>query len=274
MMKLSILLTATIKPSVVGGNFTVQERYEMYRSILTFYSKVVGKRYNFVFVENSNVDLTSLKKEFEDKLNIEFLQFTSNAVLSDSIFSVDKFDNTKGKGYNEYLMIKKAILQSKYLNEASHFLKITGRYAMVNILTMIREIEYRCNQNIVFMGDIKDTCIWELLHIQRMSHWGDSRFFVAQIAFYKNKMLDCYQEMNDYESDKWAEHYLLNFSRQYRGDSRCIFRFRHQVQFNGVSGTVTSERLCQGIRTQASFSNRMKNEIRHILRVLFPNIWF
>lgn len=47
---------------------------------------------------------------------------------------------------------------------------------MVNILTMIREIEYRCNQNIVFMGDIKDTCIWELLHIQRMSHWGDSRF--------------------------------------------------------------------------------------------------
>jgi hypothetical protein len=197
MMKLSILLTATIKPSVVGGNFTVQERYEMYRSTLTFYSKVVGKRYNFVFVENSNVDLTSLKKEFEDKLNIEFLQFTSNAVLSDSIFSVDKFDNTKGKGYNEYLMIKKAILQSKYLNEASHFLKITGRYAI-----------------------------------------------------------------------------LLNFSRQYRGDSRCIFRFRHQVQFNGVSGTVTSERLCQGIRTQASFSNRMKNEIRHILRVLFPNIWF
>lgn len=169
----------------------------MYRSTLTFYSKVVGKRYNFVFVENSNVDLTSLKKEFEDKLNIEFLQFTSNAVLSDSIFSVDKFDNTKGKGYNEYLMIKKAILQSKYLNEASHFLKITGRYAI-----------------------------------------------------------------------------LLNFSRQYRGDSRCIFRFRHQVQFNGVSGTVTSERLCQGIRTQASFSNRMKNEIRHILRVLFPNIWF
>ena len=109
MMKLSILLTATIKPSVVGGNFTVQERYEMYRSTLTFYSKVVGKRYNFVFVENSNVDLTSLKKEFEDKLNIEFLQFTSNAVLSDSIFSVDKFDNTKGKGYNEYLMIKKEI---------------------------------------------------------------------------------------------------------------------------------------------------------------------
>jgi len=50
----------------------VQERYEMYRSTLTFYSKVVGKRYNFVFVENSNVDLTSLKKEFEDKLNIEF----------------------------------------------------------------------------------------------------------------------------------------------------------------------------------------------------------
>ena len=118
MMKLSILLTATIKPSVVGGNFTVQERYEMYRSTLTFYSKVVGKRYNFVFVENSNVDLTSLKKEFEDKLNIEFLQFTSNAVLSDSIFSVDKFDNTKGKGYNEYLMIKKADRKSTRLNSS------------------------------------------------------------------------------------------------------------------------------------------------------------
>ena len=43
-MKLAILLTATVKVQVVGGNFTVEERVKMYEDTLMFYAQNIGKR--------------------------------------------------------------------------------------------------------------------------------------------------------------------------------------------------------------------------------------
>lgn len=60
-MKLAILLTATIKPHVVGGNFSVAERAEMYASTLRYYAKTIGQEYPIVFVENSDYKLSMLK---------------------------------------------------------------------------------------------------------------------------------------------------------------------------------------------------------------------
>lgn len=274
MIKLSIILTATIKPAVIGGNFSMSERYEMYRSTLAYYAVTLGKQYNFVFVENSDADLLPLKREFSEKINIEFLQFAPSHCRDVPQLCIDEFDNSRGKGYNEYLMIKKALLSSETLHHSSHFLKITGRYAMINIITMIKEIERRCQADIVYMGDIKDTNLWYIFRVNRISHWGDSRFFVAQVSFYQQYMMNCFRDMCDYEYGKWAEDYFLNFSRQYRKDKRCLFRFRHQVQFNGVSGTINSSQLQKAIQQQDSFFNRLKNEVRHLLRILFPNIWF
>ncbi len=173
-MKLAIILTATVKPAVVGGNFTVAEREEMYMSTLRFYSRTIGKKYPIVFVENSDFDISSWAKEFEPSLNLEILQFPPG---NEQV--VECFDNSKGKGYNEYLMIKKAISASRLLNDSispvTHFLKITGRYSMRNILDMIKEVERRIgNRNIVYFGDIKDTCVYRLMGRDTLSsNWGD-----------------------------------------------------------------------------------------------------
>ena len=43
-----------------------------------------------------------------------------------SVTNKDDFDNSKGKGYNEFLMIKRGLEQSKSLSQCTHFLKITG----------------------------------------------------------------------------------------------------------------------------------------------------
>ena len=56
-MKLAILLTATVKVQVVGGNFTVEERAKMYEDTLMFYAQNIGKRYPIIFLENSDYDL-------------------------------------------------------------------------------------------------------------------------------------------------------------------------------------------------------------------------
>ena len=265
-MNLAIILTGTVKTFVNGGHYTTEDRYRMYTSTLEYYANVIGKQYPIYFVENSDFDLSPWNEMFKDRLNLTVCQFSPGSN------DYDGFDNTKGKGYNEYLMIKKCILT---LNNTSHqpithFLKITGRYSMLNITDIIHEIQQRADgKNILFMGDIKDTCIYELLGIKTLSsHWGDSRFFMSEYDFYRNTIIDCYQDMNDYESDKWAEHYFLRMSRIYRNDRRFIFRFRTQVRFDGVSGALST---C--IRYDST-GNRIKASIRQICRYLFPNIWF
>ena len=55
-MKLAILLTATIKVQVPQGNFSAEERMQMYSSTLRYYSKVIGYRYPIVFLENGAPD--------------------------------------------------------------------------------------------------------------------------------------------------------------------------------------------------------------------------
>ena len=264
-MKLAILLTATIKVQVVGGNFTMNERANMYTSTLRFYATTFGKKYPIIFLENSDYDLSELKKEFNDKLDIEWIQLRPSENLP--------FNPNKGKSYNEYLMIKEGIIRSQKLKQCTHFLKITGRYAMVNIITIIKEIEKRA-KNKVFMGDIKDTNLYKLIGSKTYGHWGDSRFWVAQIEYYKDYLLNCYLEMNDCEDGKWAEHYLLRMARKNKKDNRFIFRFQHQVLFNGITGMKTSAELATGKFRQDSFGMRVKSQIRYILRILFPNFWF
>lgn len=278
-MKIAILLTSTVRPQVVGANFSVPERMEMYRSTLEYYAKTIGKNYPIVLVENSDVDLSGVE-EFKDSLQLEILQFTPPQLLdgeNDGEVPLPNetrnkedygFDNSKGKGYNEYLMIKLAILRSHTLQSCSHFLKITGRYPMLNIKEMLGEMEKR-GRDKVMMCDVKEFKIYEKLRgTSYGSRWGDSRYFLMSVDFYKTHLLDCYQEMDESVFGKYAEDYIYQLSCKYRKDHRFSFRFRHQVQFGGQGGAACYQ------ENYASFKNQLKNKVRRILRILFPNVWF
>ena len=270
-MKLAILLTATVKVQVSSGQFTTEERAEMYASTLRYYVQKVGgdrKRYPIIFCENSDYDLTEFKKEFDSLLDIEWIQLRPDSGIP--------FVSNRGKGCNEYLMIKESILKSEKLKDCTHFLKITGRYSMLNILSMIREIERR-GENKLFMGDIKDTKIYELIGRKNTDsgQWGDSRFWVTNIDYYVANMMDCYLEMNDCVWGSFAEDYLLRMGKKFRNDNRFIFRFNTQVLFNGMeSGSWTTKDLQSGKHRQDSVGQRMKWCVRQVMRWLFPNWWF
>ena len=267
-MKLAILLTATVKVQARGGQFTTEERAEMYTSTLRYYVTKIGgekKRYPIIFCENSDYDLTEFRKEFDHQLDIEWIQLRPDSGLP--------FDPKKGKSYNEYLMIKEAVLRSEKLKNCTHFMKITGRYAMLNITSMIREVERRAEDK-VFMGDIKDTDLYKRIGSENFGHWGDSRYWVANVDYYKESLLDCYKEMDDSKWGMWAEDYFLKMARKYRQDNRFIFRFRTQVLFNGITGMRTSEDLRAGKYRQDSVAQRVKWSIRQVMRWIFPNWWF
>lgn len=279
-MKIAILLTSTVRPQVMGANFSVPERMEMYRSTLQYYAETIGKDYPIVLVENSDVDLSVWKEEFKDSLQLEILQFTPPQLLhgeNDEEAHLQKettenedygFDNRKGKGYNEYLMIKLALQRSQILQSCSHFLKITGRYPMLNIKEMLGEMEER-GRDKVMMCDVKEFKLYEKLRgTSYGSRWGDSRYFLMSVDFYKNHLMDCYQEMDESVFGKYAEDYIYQLSCKYRKNPHFSFRYRHQVQFGGQGGAACYQ------ENYASFKNQLKNKVRRVLRILFPNVWF
>lgn len=271
-MKLGLLLTATVEIAVRGGHFSNEERMEMYTSTLRFYRDTFGRKYPILVVENSNADLSPWLEEFKDSLRLEVIRFRPDDPLAS-----EGFDPSKGKGFNEYLMIKKGLAKSELVRngEMTHILKITGRYAMINVLDIAREVERRlARPGMVFLGDVKDTKLYELVgHDTLSSHWGDSRFWAAEIGFYRRELADCYKFMNDYEEGHWAEHYFLNLSRKYRKDKRFLFRFRTQVRFDGFSGTVTSEEMRAGKGAQNTAATRRRAAVRQLIRRLLPWLW-
>jgi hypothetical protein len=104
-IKLALLLTATVEVAVKNGNFTTKERMEMYTSTLRYYAKTLGRSVPICIVENSNADLTPWIEEFKDSLDLTIFQFRpDNPILYEG------FDPSRGKGYNEYLMIKKGLM--------------------------------------------------------------------------------------------------------------------------------------------------------------------
>jgi hypothetical protein len=266
-MKLGIILTASIIPMVKGGYFTQEERMDMYMSALRYYAQKIGRTYPIFFVENTNADLTRLRAEFQETLDLTVWQFRP-----DDPATYEGFDVSRGKGYNEYLMITKCVqdvARNPKYHDVTHFLKITGRYPMLNIRTAIHEIERRVSRKeIVCMLDIKDTKLYDVLHISGHSaQYGDSRFFVFEKNFYLEHMAEAYREMNDYVDGCYAEDYIFNLSLQYRHDNRFIFRFCTQVRFGGISGARYRENY-------NSLPNRVKAMGRQVLRILFPRIWF
>lgn len=266
-MKIALLLTGTVRPQVPGSNFSVEERMEMYRSTLQFYAEKIGRTYPLVMVENSDIDLTPWQEEFKDSLRLEILQFTPPH-LQNGTGEDYGFDNPKGKGYNEYLMIKLALERSETLRGCTHFLKLTGRYPMLNIREMLGEMESR-GKDKAMMFDVKEFKLYEKLRgTPYGTRWGDSRFFLMSVDFYRKNLMDFYKEMDNRIYDKDPEGCIYRLSVKYRKDKACCFRFRHQVQFSGQCGEATWQ------EDYSSFKNRCKNKLRRLLRILFPNLWF
>lgn len=98
---------------------------------LLFYRNelLTEEKYKIVFVDNSGWNLSSITSYVEGNPSIEFL----------SLNPAD-FDVTKGKGYNELLLINKAIENSVFIKEAGGFVKVTGRYqyTILNILSIMQ----------------------------------------------------------------------------------------------------------------------------------------
>ena len=120
-------MTASVSTrGMKGALYSDAQRELMYVDALTYYIQnlLPQGRYKIVFTENSGWDTKSLIEKLP-RYNPSEIEFISLAP--------DDFDITKGKGYNEVLMINQAVGKSEFIKSAEGFFKVTGRYPVYNI---------------------------------------------------------------------------------------------------------------------------------------------
>lgn len=145
MNKNILLLTSTIKPKSNQPHLKLTnylDRLEDYKTALTFYSKLLetGEIDNIVYVDNSGFDLSCHADVFTNK-NIEWISF----------YDLD-YPESYHRGYGESRLVDYAFQQSKTLiklDESDKVWRITGRYIIKNICTIIKlapdKFDFYCN---------------------------------------------------------------------------------------------------------------------------------
>ncbi|MCR5395244.1 MAG: hypothetical protein K6E86_07615 [Bacteroidales bacterium] len=270
-----LLLTATVNPrGMQGANFTNEQRTAMYVEALRFYvervsliwSGVKDKGPMVVFAENSGS--ISVVRQNVDSPYIEWVDVSG-----------PEYDQSRGKGYNETILIRKAIMQSAVIREAGWFFKVTGRLRVLNVESLINEV-LQAGPDVQFRADCKDHSVYEWLHLPINGHVGECRYWFATVDFFNQVMCKYQDRMCDYPAEGidgktvspyLAEDAMLAVCRETRGMDGCRDRFRCQARISGRGGHDLGRGMSFFYSTDNdSVALRFKCALRQCLRWIMP----
>lgn len=266
MKRLPLLMTASVDTHGMSqARFSPQQREEMYINVLRFYGKKLldKSNYTLVFVENSGWDLNRIKAALPEK----YLQKTEFLALDPQ-----QFDISRGKGYNEVLLIKTAIEQSVTLQKHQAFLKVTGRYPVFNIRYFLdygsREILEKGKDLYI---DIKDHSLYGKLGLNWCSRFADVRLFGVTNTFFLNYVATEKHHLNDSEG-KMFEGLMYNLIKPRMDDRQLVYRFNREPRYGGLEGTLIP--AFSFAENQNSFKSRVKRLTGNMLRLVAPDFLF
>jgi len=122
----TLLLTACVNPN--GMSYTVlndvEKRRNQYRDALRFYLEQTP--YPIVFVENTLDDFSAEFTDYMAAGRLEYITFEGN-----------NFDQQRGKGYGEALIMLHAVEHSVLLKRSRYLVKITGRLHIANLQRIV-----------------------------------------------------------------------------------------------------------------------------------------
>lgn len=198
-MRLPILMTASVSTrGMKGACFTDAEREDMYVGALAYYAASILPKYSeqrLVFAENSGWDLDALALKLKEKLN----GYDENRIEFIALQPED-FDISRGKGYNEMLLISKAAEQSKFISKSRGFFKVTGRYPVYNLDYFVSTASKRIYEKGYDMYcDIKDHKLYDWLRLGWNGHSFECRLFGITTAYWNKQFAKHYTDCNDYK---------------------------------------------------------------------------
>lgn len=259
-------MTASVSTrGMKGACFSDVERENMYAGALSYYIHSLlssDSGHSIVFVDNSGWDLERLKAKLPeyDSSRIEFISLPP-----------DNFDISKGKGYNELLLITGGVKTSNFINKSGAFFKVTGRYPIYNLGKLISDgtkaIE---SKGLDLYCDIKDHKLYDWLKLGWNGHSFDCRLFAVKSDFYLSEIAPLYAQCDDYApgGGKLLEDVLFRFVKSHPGN--YSLRFRREPQFGGVEGSNVS--AISFSKNQDSMKGKLKRVVGNAIRIFTP--WF
>ncbi len=261
MKRLPLLMTASVSTrGMKCACFTDEEREEMYIESLTYYNSLNwNDKQVIIFVENSGWDLDRIKSSIAPCRNLE-IEYIS--------LPPDLFDISKGKGYNELLLINNAIEKSDNIKRACGFIKATGRYPIYNIQYFMQ----RMNRFIIEKGgelyiDIKDHKLYDWLHLGWCGHSASVVLFAVTTGFYKEKIGCRYSELNDYEGNL-LEGLMFDVVKANVKERRISTRFPREYHPGGLEGSNID--AVSFSKKHDSFKGKAKRFVGNFIRIFLP----
>lgn len=258
---LPILLTASISTHGMNGAcFSDKEREEMYLSALTFYLKAMPDNL-FVFAENSGYDLDDFKSQLPPPHTdcagkIEFISVPHSLC-----------DLSKGKGYNEMILIQYAIQHSDFIKKEGAFFKATGRYPVYNLSLFVDKAQKALNSDYELYCDIKDHKLYDFLRLGWCGHSFECRLFGCTTEFFMVNFWSHANKCND-EEGRFLESVLYDATKSFQG--KIVDRFPREPHLGGMAG----HQMNAVIFTQAHDDHKakLKRIIGNGIRIFTP--WF
>lgn len=271
-MNLPILLTASVSThGMKGALFSDNERETMYLATLEFYLNMLPENRQLVFAENSGWNLHNFKTKLighvgKNATRIEYISINPSIC-----------DQNRGKGYNEILMINEAIVNSKAIQNAGAFLKVTGRYPIYNLVYFLTAAEAYFNKGGKYYGDIKDHHVYDILFFNSQKKWnGHAAYtvlFAVTLDFYRQYFHDSYQHCNDY-TNNWIENVWFSILKPFREkkDYSVSLRFSREPICGGLQGSSVQTFVFS--QSNNSIKARILRFIGNSFRLLTPWFWF
>ena len=205
-----LFLTGCINPNNITHTLLLDSdiRYKQYVEAIFFYLKETDLP--ILFVENSGVDIS---KEFNFNNNrIEILTFYGNV-----------FERHLGKGFGEMEIIEYALKRSKKIKHSDFIFKITGRYKILNINSLINQY-YQLKPQIQVLVDLRKSL-----------SFSDSRFWGAEKDFFK-RLIEYKDLVND-SRGFFFEHALSKLVLQQIIEGRNYSFIKNLPRYSGIYAT-------------------------------------
>lgn len=259
-----LLMTATVDPKgCPDARFAVSERQRQYLSAFAFYLRKLARGGGYdaiLFCENSGADLSAFRALVPPALRdrVAFLSAPP-----------ERFTPEKGKSYNEALLMDLALEACPARWAPALFFKVTGRYAILNIGTFLRECR-KAGPSLQLFCDQKDHRLFSRLGLSWCEQWGETRYFAFTQAFW-----DTWFRAKAGRDGRDFEAFIFDVARANYGRKDCRFRFRQEAFIHGVGGGnhVHFANLPLPFWAERPWFF-LRAMVDTLLRRLFPKWWF
>ena len=176
-------------------------------------------------------------------------------------------DLSRGKGYNEMILIYNAVLQSRFIQNAKGFFKVTGRYPIYNLHVFISKAEEAINNGYKLYCDLKDHKLYDWLHLGWCGHSFDCRLFGCTTPFFLHYFWPNLEKCNDYNGHLLED---VLFDATKSSNEKQIIRFHCEPHFGGLAGhQIEAVSFSQN---HDNLKSNLKRFIGNCIRIFIP--WF